>query len=175
MPYGRRGSSRRRSFPRPIINSIKNVQRFAVGVTGTTTPQLLIKAVNTPASTTPTDVSQGCIVKAIYIMVDGCGLGGTGVLNDLDFYLIKNPGDNLTEPAPISVGTSNEKKFVFRQWHFMIMRNQDGNTPFHWEGWIRIPKRYQRFGTDDTLQLVHACTTGLTGHLSLMCIYKWYR
>ncbi len=108
-------------------------------------------------------------------MVDGCGLGGTGVLNDLDFYLIKNPGDNLTEPAPISVGTSNEKKFVFRQWHFMIMRNQDGNTPFHWEGWIRIPKRYQRFGTDDTLQLVHACTSGLTGHLSLMCIYKWYR
>ncbi len=108
-------------------------------------------------------------------MIDVCGLGGTGVLNIADFYILKNPGNNLTPPAPGSTGGSNEKKFIFREWRFMIMRNQDGNMPFHWEGWIKIPKRYQRMGTDDTLSLNLACTAAVTGHFSFACIHKWYR
>ncbi len=167
---------RRRSFaPRSVVTSIKNVKRFAIGTTGTQSLVLVAKAVTSPSPTVTTDVSHGCILKAIYFIIDGCGLGGTGVLNDMDFYLIKNPGDNLTEPAPIAVGSSNEKKFVFKQWHFMIMRNQDGNTPFHWEGWLKIPRRYQRMGTDDTLQLVVQNTASLTGHFSGIAIYKWFR
>ncbi len=109
------------------------------------------------------------------MIVDGCGLGGTGVLNDMAFYLFKNPGNNLAGPGVFVVGTSNEKKFIFRQWKYMIMRNQDGNTPFHWEGWIKIPKRYQRMGTDDIITMVVANTSALTGHFSMQCIYKWYR
>ncbi len=176
MPYRQRGSFRRRSFaPRSVINSIKNVRNFAVGSTGTTAAVDLAKAVTAPSPTVSSDVSHGCIIRAIYCIFDGCGLGGTGVINDLHFYIIKNPGANLTVPAPLAVGTSNEKKFVFRQWKFMIMRNQDGNTPFHWEGWLKIPKRYQRMGTDDKLTVVHACTSGLTGHFSGQIIYKWYR
>ncbi len=167
---------RRRSFaPRSVINSIKNVVNFAIGTTGTLQALVLVKAVNSPLSTVQSDVSNGCIVKAIYCSLDGCGLGGTGVQNNMSFYLLKNPGANLTAPAPISVGTSNEKKFVFKQWQFMIMRNQDGNTPFHWEGWVKIPKRYQRFGTDDILHLVVANTAAVTGHFSGQVIYKWFR
>ncbi len=161
--------------PRPVINSIKNCPNGILGVTGSGQVQLIAKAVNTPVNTVSTDTSQGCIIKAIYVIIDGCSLGGTGVVNNMDIYLAKNPGDNLTLPNPISVGTSNEKKFVFRQWRFMVMRNQDGNTPFHWEGWIRIPKRYQRMGTDDTLNFVIVATSGLTGHFAWQCIYKWYR
>ncbi len=89
--------------------------------------------------------------------------------------MFKNPGANLTVPQPISQGTSNEKKFIFKTWQFMVMRNQEGNTPFHWEGWIRIPRRYQRMGTDDLITLVYANTTALTGHISFTSIYKWYR
>ncbi len=167
---------RRRSYaPRAVINSIKNQRTFAIGTTGTATVVDISKAVNTPLSTVQSDVSQGCLIKAIYFIVDGCGLGGTGVLNDMNFYLFKNPGANLTPPAPISVGTSNEKKFVFRIWKFMIMRNQDGNTPFHWEGWIKIPKRYQRQGTDDLISIVIANTAALTGHFSCTATYKWFR
>ncbi len=176
MPFRRRGSYGRRSMaPRAVINSIKNQTQFSIGVTGTQTNLVLAKAVNTPLSTVQGDVSQGCIIKAIYCILDGCGLAASGVLNNMDFYLMKNPGANLVQPIPISVGTSNEKKFVFKTWHFMIMRNQDGNTPFHWEGWVKIPKRYQRFGTDDILNLVVASAASTTGHFSGMCIYKWYR
>ncbi len=165
----------RRRRMAPIINSIKNVREEATGITGTNLVQIIAKAVNTPLSTVNNDVSNGCIIKAVYISLDVCGLLGTGVLNVFGAYLIKNPGDNLTPPDVFSVGTSNEKKFVFKQWQSMIMRNQDGNLPYHWEGWIKIPKRYQRMGTDDTLQLVIRCTTSATGHMSALYIYKWYR
>ncbi len=176
MPGTRRAFSRRRSYgPRPIINSIKNQTFFAGGSTGAVANTLIAKAVNTPLSTVATDVSQGSLIKAVYITIAACGLGGTGVLNSFGAYFAKNPGDNLTLPLPFSVGTSNEKKFVFRQWFAMIMRNQDGNLPFHWEGWIPIPKRYQRMGTDDTLRIAFANSSALTGHIVISSIYKWYR
>ncbi len=145
------------------------------GLSGTVGAVDIAKAVTSPSPTVSTDVSHGCIIRAFYFVLDVCGLGGTGVLNTFNGYIIKNPGANLTDPSPISVGTSNEKKFIFKEWQFMIMRNQDGNMPFHWEGWIRIPKRYQRMGTDDILKFVHVCSSGLTGHFSMKAIYKWFR
>ncbi len=169
--------ARRRGFSRgirPVINSQKNQVVVSVGTTGSVAVFTVAKAVNNPVNTVDSDVSQGSIIKAVWFSINGCGLGGTGVLNNMNFYFIKNPGANLSNPAPISVGTSNEKKFVFRQWMFMIMRNQDGNTPFHWEGWIKIPKRYQRMGVDDILQISVANTAALTGHFSFEAIYKWY-
>ena len=146
-----------------------------IGTTGTQTSVLIAKAVTTPDPTVTTDVSHGCLIKAVYLSIDGCGLAGSGVLNSMFMYIYKNPGDNLTAPNPFNVGSSNEKKFVFREWSFMVMRNQDGNLPFHWEGWIRIPKRYHRMGTDDTLRLEVINTASATGHFKLEAIYKWYR
>ncbi len=172
MPFRRRAFSRRRIGP--IINSIKNVVDTTAS-TGTTIQQALVaKAVNNPASTTANDVSNGCIIKAIWCSFDVCGLGATGVLQRTNCYLMKNPGDNLTEPSCFAVGTSNEKKFVIRQWQIMTMRNQDGNVPFHWEGWIKVPRRYQRMGTDDTWQFSFM-TDDAAGHFSAQFIYKWLR
>ncbi len=169
----RRGSSRSLSL-RPV-NSIKNYVISDIGITNTQTVVLIAKAVNSPLSTVASDTSNGCNIKAVYATIDVCGLGGTGVLNVADFYIIKNPGDNLTQPAPRNWGTSNEKKFIFKTWRAMIMRNQDGNVPYHWEGWIPIPFRYHRMGTDDTLQLVIQTSAALTGHATFSFLYKWYR
>ncbi len=167
---------RRRSFgPRPVINSIKNQTFFAGGSSGTDVNTILAKAVTAPSPTVSNDVSHGCIIKAIYLTIDGCGLAGTGVLTNMAVYLMRNPGANLTPPGGFVVGTSNEKKFVIRQWFFMIMRNQDGNNPFHWEGWIKIPKRYQRMGTDDTWIVNFRNTAAVSGHMMVASIYKWYR
>ncbi len=151
------------------------MKNFTSGVTSSVTTVDIAKAVTAPSPTVTDDVSHGCIIKAIFCSIDGCGLGGTGVINTMDIYIAKNPGDNLTLPSPLSVGSSNEKKFVFKQWRFMVMRNQDGNTPFHWEGWLKIPKRYQRMGTDDTISISFVCTAGVTGHFDAQFIYKWFR
>ncbi len=176
MPFRRRGSFGRRSYaPRAVINTIKHQVNFAVGTTGTNQTQLIAKAVTSPSPTVSTDVPHGCIIKAVYTTINGCGLGGTGVQNNMHIYIMKNPGNNLTAPGASSVGTSNEKKFVYKQWMFMIMRNQDGNTPFHWEGWIPVPKRYQRMGTDDTLIIGIINTASVTGHCSGEFIYKDWR
>ncbi len=175
MPYRRGGFSRRRGLSLRPVNSIKNTHIVTIGVTSSAQQIRFAKAVTSPSPTVSSDVSHGCNIKAVWISLDVCGLGGTGVVNNADIYVMKNPGDNLTIPDPDSVGTSNEKKFVFKQWHAMIMRNQDGNVPYHWEGWLRIPFRYTRMGTDDTLVMVVQCTTGVTGHFSCEYIYKWYR
>ena len=157
-----------------IINSIKNVVDLGVSPDTTQANLLIAKAVNTPLSTVVNDVSNGCVIKAIWVSIDACGLAATGITNRIAFYLMKNPGDNLTGPNPFSTGSSNEKKFIIRQWQFMMMRNQDGNPPFHWEGWIKIPKRYQRMGTDDTWKLEYKFSA-VGGHISSQFIYKWYR
>ncbi len=158
----------------PIITSIKNVAVITASTGTTIADALVAKAVTSPAPTTVNDVSHGCIIKAIWVSFDVCGLAATGVLQRTGLYLMKNPGDSLTPPSPFSVGSSNEKKFVIKQWHFMTMRNQDGNPPNHWEGWVKIPKRYHRMGTDDTWRL-HFITSTAAGHFSSQFIYKWYR
>ncbi len=175
MPYGRRGSSRRRGLSLRPVNSIKNYFLADIGISGTPSNIVAAKAVTSPSPTVTNDVSHGCNIKAIYLTIDVCGIAGTGVLNVADMYIMKNPGDNLAEPDPKAWGGSNEKKFIFRTWRAMIMRNQDGNVPYHWEGWVPIPFRYQRMGTDDTLIFMVECTSGLTGHASFSFLYKWYR
>ncbi len=157
-----------------IINSIKNMVTTTDSTGATTQSILIAKATNTPLSTVNSDVSNGCVIKAIWCSFDVCGLDASGVKQRTALYLFKNPGNNLTAPNPFVAGTSNEKKFIFRSWQFMTMRNQDGNPPNHWEGWLMIPKRYQRMGTDDVLELIHQ-TSSAAGHISAQFIYKWYR
>ncbi len=155
------------------VNSEKHVVNATVAVTTTNSVQLLAKAVTAPSNTISTDCHRGGHIKAIWLSLDVCGLAASGVFQAQAVYLIKNPGDNLTEPGVFAVGTSNEKKFVIKQWTYMTMRNQDGNPPYHWEGWVKVPKRYQRMGADDTWQLVFGANTS-TGHGFVNAIYKEY-
>ncbi len=175
MP-GRYSMRRNRGLSLRPVNSITNRIVATAGLTGTQVNQTLAKAVDAPASgSAPEEVSHGSSIKAIWLSLDACGLGGTGVLNNFDGYLFKNPGANLTPPLPISAGNSNEKKFIIKQWHGMIMRSQDGVSSLHWEGWIKVPRRYHRMGTDDLWQIVVQATSGITGHFSVNAIYKWFR
>ncbi len=155
------------------INSIKHIVDSEVVVSGTNSVLTLAKAVNDPSNTVTTDCHHGSTIRNIWLSLDFCGTAATGVLQDTVAYIIKNPGANLTPPGVLAVGSSNEKKFVFKMWSQMTMRNQDGNPPYHWEGWIKIPRGYQRMGTDDILQLVIGNSTG-TGHGFFNAIYKEY-
>ncbi len=159
----------------PIITSIKNIFVQAGSTSGSQTNVIIAKAVTSPSPTVSSDTSHGCLIKAIWISLDACGTLGSGVANSFMAYLMKNPGDNLSPPAPESLGTSNEKKFAIKVWRAMVMANSDGNNPYHWEGWLKIPKRYQRMGTDDTWEFSIENTVAGTGLFSLMALYKWYR
>ncbi len=157
---------------RPIISN-KNVVQDIETVTSSTQATNLVLTKDTATNIVEEEVQRGCKIFGLNLSFDICGTGTSGTIQKTNVYLIKNPGSNLTVPSVFSVGTSNEKKFVFRQWSFMTMRNQDGNPPFHIEEYVKIPRVYQRMGADDTIQLVWANDT-LTGHLTWQCIYKWY-
>ncbi len=171
MAYGRRGSSRKLRLV--TINSVKHMVDDFAGITGTNSVFDIAKAVNSPSNTVTTDCHHGSTIKAIWVSLDICGLAASGVIQNTIVYLMKNPGANLIPPGTLAVGSSNEKKFVIKTWAVMTMRNQDGNPPYHWEGWVKIPKRYQRMGTDDIWQIVYG-NTGSTGHGFHSVIYKEY-
>ncbi len=171
----RRGYGRR--TPRIPVNSIKNQPNsFAGAPVDTNTFVLIAKGVNTPLSTVATDVSQGCIIKAVWmeLWIRASEEDVVGLTTGVDAYIWKNPGANLTAPNPGSVGTSNEKKFVFKSFKGLVGAGTQGFPAYSWRGWIRIPKIYQRVGTDDLLQLVFRFT-GTAGLVCTNFIYKWYR
>ncbi len=171
MPYRRGGFSRKVRLL--TVNSEKHVVDITEALTNANDVSLVAKAVTAPSNTVTTDVHRGSVIKAIWISLDFCGTGTTLANNKVMVILMKNPGDNLTPPAVFAVGSSNEKKFVIKQWSYMAMRNSDGNPPYHWEGWCKIPKRYQRMGTDDVWNLVSGMSAE-TGHFFANCIYKEY-
>ncbi len=173
MP-ARRGYQSRGLNLRPV-DSQKNVRNTLGGLSSTASFPVLANAVTNPDPTNNNDVSHGCTINTLWVSFDVCGIGGTGVLNTADIYIAKNPGANLTLPSPLLQSASDNKKFIFKTWRAMIMRNQDGNNPYHWEGWVKVPKRYRRMGINDQIVMAFECTSALTGHFNLQAIYKWYR
>ncbi len=172
MRHFRRQSSRRGFGLRPV-NSIKNIAYVETSITSTIRQDTLVKALANPASTNVTEVENGCSVKNIWISFDICGTGTSGTNNVFAAYMIKNPGANIVSPNPKTEGGSNEKKFIFKEWSAMVMSTADGNVPYHWEGWVKVPRQYQRMGTDDQIRFV--CLITSTGHLALQTLYKWYK
>ncbi len=158
---------------RPTINSIKRSATLTSSVGTGVLFKGIAKATDSPATTNSTEVKNGCTIKAIWLSIDFCGLGATGVLQMTGAYLFKNTGNNLTAPNPLTLGNSNEKRFCIKEWSQMTMRNQDGNPPYHWEGWVKIPRGFQRMATDDIWQIVFACDTS-AGHIGIKYVYKYY-
>ncbi len=177
MP-GRSYGQRMGGFRRPIINSIKNIARATTAVpTGANTVILIAKAVDAPdPGTNAADVSQGSKIFRIWCDITALtsAESAVGVTNALDFYIMKNPGDNLTEPAPGSTGTSNEKKFIFYTRAGLTGPRTQGFETLSMKRWLKVPRQYQRMGIDDTLNLV--CRPIGVAHI--VCsnfIYKYYK
>ncbi len=166
MPYRRR---RRLSAP---IKSIKNSLTFPISTGTTQISTTIVTATANPINTADDEVENGCYIRAIWLSLDFCGLAATGARQTTGMYLFHNRGNNLTAPSPFAVGNSNEKNNVIREWSSMTMRNQDGNPPYHWEGWVKIPRSHQRCGTDD-LWTIESLTDTAAGHGLIKYVYKW--
>ncbi len=169
---------RRRSFSgfrnriRPIVNTLKletNVVNALVAATNNSFTVAI--AVDDPATATSNECKNGSKIKAFWYEFWYYGLSPSNTNDIIDMYVIKNPGNNLTPPNPGTVGTSNEKKFVFKEWKGLAGNKSLGGSPYQWRGWIKIPKLYQRMGTDDRLQVITRTPT--TGQLCQKVILKY--
>ncbi len=174
FPRQQRSRGRRRSNLGGIVNSIKNELNIVSGIAaGVNNAQDIAKAVDNPVTTNVGEVKRGCLIKAIWIEFWYYGLSAGNTNDIIDIYLIKNPGANLTNPNPGTTGTSNEKKFIIREWKGLAGTKTTGGVPYQQHGrWFKIPKRYHRMGTDDRWQLVARSAT--TGNFCQKFIYKWY-
>ncbi len=173
--FGRRRPTRRRGLG-SIIDSNKNMPNaFTGGAAGGAGSVLIARAVDNPTTAVAVDVKRGSVIKAIWLEFWASPTAETavGTTTALDLYIFKNPGANLTPPSPATQGTSNEKKFIFKTWKGLLGARTQGFPAYSWKGWIKVPKRYQRMGTDDTWSL-EFLFTGVAGVLCHQEIYKWY-
>ncbi len=170
---GRSGGFRRRfSGMRPMVNTLKIETNAIVAVAASTNEVFNAAiAVDSPATASSNQVKNGSRIKAFWYEFWYYGLSAGNTNDIFDMYVIKNPGNNLTPPNPGTVGTSNEKKFIFKQWRGLLGNKSLGGSPYGWRGWIKIPKRYQRFGTDDRLSIITRSPT--TGNLCQETIMKY--
>jgi len=172
MPFRKRFQSRQRMSP---INSEKNVFDITSAIGTGTNLQTLAIAVDSADNTVNNQVTRRCKIFRIWVELWVYGTLASGVNNPFNWYIIKNPGNNLTPPGTTVYGTSNEKKFIFRSGKGLLGRLNDGSPPYlAFRGWIKIPKIYQRMGTDDVIQIALSAGAASGANFCLHTIYKWF-
>ncbi len=176
MPY--RTMSRALKF-RPI-NSQKHVVDIQAGVIGTAVSIVdLVNTVDAPVSTTSNNVRTGSVVSSIYLKVEATtSITVSSGTPSIYFYVMKNPGNDLTtKPQPDAVGINDLRKFVIHQEMTMLAFNSADAFPrTMFQGVIKIPAKYKRFGQNDKLQLVVGWSGNVDASASAaycsQCIYK---
>ncbi len=168
MVFRRRGASLR------PINRIKHVIDIqSATVAGTQVENFVVQTVDNPVLGTANNVQTGATVNAIYLKLEAYATSTAALAN---FYMIvyKNPGGNLTAPAPNTVGVNDNKKYVIHQEMVMLEKNTTGNPRTVFNGVIMIPKGYRRMGPNDLLSIV-VLSPGVTTDFCFQCHYKEFR
>ncbi len=165
--------ARFRTNLRPV-NRIKHVtDTQAGGLLGVVTALDMAKAVDNPILANNNEVAIGSTINGIFISVEVYARTA-GALANCYFYLAKNPGGNLTLPAPNVVGVSDNKKYIMHQEIIMMERKVNGNPRTLFKGVIVIPKHYRRMGPDDRLT-VQILAPGVDTDICIQSHYKEFR
>ncbi len=156
------------------INRIKHVvDRQSAITAGSTEITNLANSVDAPVLGNTSEVQTGSTVNGFFLIVELYKTGGAGLSNA---YLTigKNPGGNVTLPAPNAVGVSDNKRFIFHQEMVMLQNANNGNPRTLFKGVIAIPRGYRRFAPDDRLQL-EVSSPGANIDYCVQCHYKEFR
>jgi len=170
VPRFRRSSNFLRPVQR-IKHVIDSQGADALGVAADTT---LIKASDAPVLANTNEVQTGSKVHGIYLRVEGVNTGVTGVLANWYLIIVKNPGGNITVPVANAVGVSDNKRFVIHQEMLMFQMQDNSNPRTLFNGVIKIPRGYSRFGPNDTL-ILRTFSPGVETNWCVQCHYKEFR
>ncbi len=117
-------------------------------------------AIDAPTLSGVTGVGQGSTIRSIYLRLEAASNEAIdlGAIPNFYMYVFKNPGGNLVEPSPNAVGSSDNKKFVLHQEMVMLENKGQGSNPrLIFQGVVKLPKMYQRFGYNDSLIVSTKC------------------
>ncbi len=156
------------------INRIKHVidLQFATAAGGQQSQDLIL-AVDNPVIANTTEVVTGSKVNGIYLKLEA-NATSSGALANAYMIIFKNPGGNLTVPAPNAVGGNDNKKYVIHQEMIMFQQQTGSNPRTLFNGVIRIPRGYQRFGPNDKLEM-RVLAPGVATNWCFQCHYKEFR
>ncbi len=165
----------RRQSLRPV-NRIKHVfDAQAASAPGAVTVDIPINTTDTPTLAATNSVETGSKIHGIYLKVEVTRTGTTSdVLSNVYLIIFKNPGGNLTRPAPNAVGASDNKKYVIHQEMIMLQGFNASNPRTLFNGVIVIPRGYQRNGPNDVLS-IHLLSPGVNINYCIQCHYKEFR
>ncbi len=170
MPYHRRGMA-----IRPVQRIKHVIDTSAVLALGTVLPITLVAATDTPTIGVTTTVITGSKVNGIYLKVVASSNDATGAgIPNVYLMVYKNPGGNLTMPAPNAVGPSDNKRFVIHQEMVMIDGLDKGVPTTVFNGVIVIPKGYRRMGPNDLIK-VDILAPAIDINVCFQCHYKEFR
>ncbi len=148
---------RSRMALRPI-NRIKHVvdnsQTTGAAVVGGFT---IADAVDAPVLANTPEVQTGCTINGFYIRLEAASNEAIDLGAIPNYYMMisKNPGDNVTMPAPNAVGSNDNKRFVIHQEMTMIENKGQGSNPRTiFNGVVVVPKGMRRMGPDDKWQVL---------------------
>ncbi len=158
------------------VHRIKHIVDAEGGlVAGTASLTPLITAVDAPTLSGVNEVVTGSKVSSIYLHVEVSHTSGTGRPN-IYMAIMKNPGAAISTGSAInSLGDSDTKRFFIHQEMIMMSGDAGNGLPRPlFNGVIRIPRGYQRFGPDDDLQCI-ILSPNVAAEFCLQAHYKEFR
>ncbi len=169
--------SRRALALRPV-NSVKkvvDVEAALVASTVSTVP--IANSLSAVAWTDAADVNipqysnMYGVYLSIYCTLDGAPDASVPII---DWYISKNPGNNLTMPEPGATGGNDNRRWILHEGKGLLAFDTIGQPRLLFEGVVKIPKKMQRFSLDDTLD-VRILSENHNGFFCLKSIYKFFR
>ncbi len=147
---------------RPVIHSEKHIPQFSLAAiaAGAAGGVELVKAVAVANKNLVKEVTEGSLVKAIYIDCWITSQADTGlgtVIAIVEKVGIDDPGAVFADM--IALNDYNNKKHILHT-HMGLTPTETNSNPMNVVGgWVKIPKGMQRFGLGDILHLRLASQT----------------
>ena len=168
------------------INSLKHIIETNGSVSAGTksTNDIVVADANPDPEVSPTKVTIGSKVNAIYLRVEVIGRISAGGVDNIYMVVFKNPGGDIVLGDLDSLGINRNRKWVIHQEMIMLtpiatdLASAFGFPRTFFKGVIVIPPKMRRFGIDDKLQVVLQHRGGeatQTTEFCLECIYKEFR
>ncbi len=161
---------------RPVVHSVKHYVQITLSsvLTGARNNEGIVTAVVSPDANLANEVTEGSIVKAVYMEM--WTIGSTA--DQFFTAIVEKLPSGLGQPSVANLAslfTFANKKNIF--YTTQGLASNDGIAAPHllFKGWIKIPKSKQRFGLGDQLFFNIASRGDATIKYCGFFIYKEYR
>jgi len=169
-------------MPRRMLSPIMSVKHYVhqtlqTVASGAVANIVIADSVIAPATALAFQVSEGSILKAVFVELWIVGIGATDGLLTFNMTVEKSPSNltNMTFGESVNLGGYSNKKNILYTTQGNMSSIVDGAQPIPlYRAWIKIPKGKQRMGKGDRIVL-NINSVGQPASICGIFIYKEYK